>query len=153
MICMRSSMASINTMSIDDMKIAALKDDNSMSTFGSNYDAKSAASVDCLSTFEQWNISRRPFYQISDDLTQKLTCNICMEEVFSRFTSMGKLSGCGHDFCYRCIWKWENKTIIHGKAFHCPLCRKKHIPMDELQKGGSYTYTEENPPLSRRCIS
>jgi hypothetical protein len=39
------------------MKIAALKDNDSMSTLGSNYDAPSAASVDCLSTFEQWNIS------------------------------------------------------------------------------------------------
>jgi hypothetical protein len=105
------------------MKIAALKDNDSISTLSSNYDAPSAASVDCLSTFEQWNISRRPFYQISDNLMQKTTCNICMEEVFSRFTLMGRLSGCGHDFCYRCIWKWENKTIIHGKIFHCPLCR------------------------------
>jgi hypothetical protein len=67
-------------------------------------------------------------------LTQKYTCNICTEEVFSRFTSKGKLSGCNHDFCYRCIWKWENKTIKDGQAFHCPLCRKKRIPMDELQK-------------------
>jgi hypothetical protein len=57
MICMRSSTTSINTMLIDDIKISALKDDNSMSTLGSNYDAPSAASVDCLSTFEQWNIS------------------------------------------------------------------------------------------------
>jgi hypothetical protein len=57
MICMQSSTTSINTMSIDDMKIAALKDNDSMSTLSSNYDAPSAASVDCLSTFEQWNIS------------------------------------------------------------------------------------------------
>ncbi len=72
MICMRSSTTSIDTVSIDDMKIAALKDDDSMSTLGSNHNAPSAASVDALSTFEQWNISRRPFYQISDDLTQKI---------------------------------------------------------------------------------
>jgi hypothetical protein len=83
-------MTSIDTVSINDMKIATLKDNNSMSTLGRNHNAPSAASVDALNTFEQWNISQRPFYQISYDLMQNFTCNICTEEVFSRFTSKGK---------------------------------------------------------------
>ncbi len=134
MIRMEGSMTSINTMLINDMQFAASKDDDSMSTLRSKYDdAPSASSADCLSTFEEWNVTRKPTYQISDDLSHKFTCYICTFDVSSRFTSKGKLSGCDHEFCYRCIWTWKNKPILDKKAFHCPLCRKTGFPMDELR--------------------
>ncbi len=64
----------------------------------------------------------------------KMTCNICVEELFKRFTSKGELSRCKHDFCYRCTWKWENTTIIKGSCFQCPICRTIHTPIDQIKK-------------------
>jgi hypothetical protein len=97
----------------DGKNVTALKDDKSDSTLStrdcSHDGVPSAAFNDGWTTFEEWNYNKRPSYQISDDLFNKMTCNICIEEVFTRFTSKGELSRCKHDFCYRCIWKWEKQ--------------------------------------------
>jgi hypothetical protein len=96
-----------NAMLIDGGNVTALKDNKSVSTLStrdcSHDGALSAAFNDGWTTFEEWNYDKRPSYQISDDLYNKMTCNICIEEVFTRFTSKGELSGCKHDFCYRCM--------------------------------------------------
>jgi hypothetical protein len=77
----------------DGKNITALKDDESISTLStcdcSHDGAPSAAFNDGWTTFEEWNYNKRPSYQISDDLLNKMTCNICIKEVFTRFTSKG----------------------------------------------------------------
>jgi hypothetical protein len=96
-----------NAMLIDGKNVAVLKDDESVSTLStrdcSHDGAPSAVFNDGWTTFEEWNCNKWPSYQISDDLFNKMTCNICIKEVLTRFTSKGELSGCKHDFCYRCI--------------------------------------------------
>jgi hypothetical protein len=82
-----------NAMLIDGKNVTALKDDESISTLStrdcSHDGAPSAAFNDGWTTFEEWNYNKRPSYQISDDLFNKMTCNICIERVFTRFTSKG----------------------------------------------------------------
>ncbi len=110
-----------DAMLIDGKNTTTLKNDESVSTLStrdcSHDGAPSAAFNDGWTTFEEWNYNKRPSYQISDDLFNKMTCKICIEEVFTRFTSKGELSRCKHDFCYRCIWKWESMTIIERNCF------------------------------------
>ncbi len=122
----------------DGKNVTALKDDESVSTMStrdcSHDGAPSAAFNDGLTTFEEWNYNKRPSYQISDDLFNKMTCNICIKEVFTRFTSKRELSGCKHNFCYRCIWKWENTTIIEGNCFQCLICRMVCTPIDQIKE-------------------
>ncbi len=116
--------------------MSTLKDDKSVSTLSSHdcsHDgAPSAAFNDGWTTFEEWNYNKRPSYQISDDLFNKMTCNIFIEEVFIRFISKGELSGCKHDFCYRFIWKWENTTIIEGNCFQRSVFRMVCTPIDQI---------------------
>ncbi len=85
-----------NAMLIDGKNVTALKDDKSVSTLStcdcSHDGALSAAFNDGWTTFEEWNYNKRPSYQISDDLFGKMTCNICIKEVFTRFTSIGESS-------------------------------------------------------------
>ncbi len=108
---MQSAMTTVghlpNAMLNDGKSITALKDDESVSTLStrdySHDGAPSAAFNDGWTTFEEWNYNKRPSYQISDDFFNKMTCIICIKEVFTRFTSKGELSRCKHDFCYRCI--------------------------------------------------
>jgi hypothetical protein len=127
-----------NAMLIDGKNVTLLKDDESISTLStrdcSHDGAPSAAFNDGWTTFEEWNYNERPSYQISVDLFNKMTCNICIKEVFIRFTSKGELSGCKHDFCYRCIWKWENTTIIEGNCFQCLICRMVCTPIDQIKE-------------------
>jgi hypothetical protein len=127
-----------DAMLIDGKHVTALKDDESISTLStrdcSRDGAPSAAFNDGWTTFKEWNNNKRPSYQISDDLFNKMTCNICTEEVFKRFTSKGEVSGCKHDFCYRCIWKWENMTIIKGNCFQCPICKTVCTLIDQIKE-------------------
>jgi hypothetical protein len=127
-----------NAMLIDGKNVTMLKDDERVSTLSirdcSHDGVPSAAFNDGWTTFEEWNYNKRPSYQISDDLFKKMTCNICIEEVFTRFTSKGELSGCKHDFCYRCIWIWGNTTIIEGNCFQCPICRTVCTPIDQIKE-------------------
>ncbi len=122
-----------DAMLIDGKNLTTLKDDESFSTLSthdcSHDGAPSAAFNDGWTTFEEWNYNKRPSYQISDYLFNKMTCTICIKEVFTRFTSTGELSGCKHDFCYRCIWKWENTTIIEGNWFRGSICRTVWTPI------------------------
>jgi hypothetical protein len=43
------------------------------------------------------------------------------------------LSGCKHDFCYRCIRKWESATILNVNFFQCPICRTVRDPIDQIK--------------------
>jgi hypothetical protein len=84
-----------NSMLNDGKNVTALKDDKSVSTLStrdcSHDGAPSAAFNVGWTNFEEWNYNKRPSYQISDDLLKKMTCNICIEEVFTRFTSKGSI--------------------------------------------------------------
>jgi hypothetical protein len=84
---MQSAMTSIghlpDAMLIDGKNVTALKDDKSVSMLStrdcSHDGAPSAAFNDEWTTFEEWNYNKRPSYQISDDLFNKMTCNICIK--------------------------------------------------------------------------
>jgi hypothetical protein len=72
-----------NAMLIDGKNVAMLKDDKSISTLStrdcSHDGAPSAAFNDGWTTFEEWNYIKRPSYQISYDLFNKMTCSICIK--------------------------------------------------------------------------
>ena len=123
--------------------------ENSIIEIHNNKDYKSAGNIFFIKQIDIKDLKKSIFSlnynQLSESkqefLDEKFNCYICSEQIKNENPLF--CYSCQKNFHYKCLEKWEKKSISQNKILSCPNCRKE-LPLKEWKQRLDYEESRKN---------